>query len=69
MATKVSLPEFHRIEQAALLDAGNKAGEYLDSINKTDLAQLDQVEWVTFLKTVITGFGDHIEKHLEEVPF
>lgn len=69
MAKKLSLPEFDRIEQEATLAAGGKAGEYLDSIGVTDLALLSEVQWVTFLKTIIVEFGDRIEKHLEETPF
>lgn len=63
--------EYDRYEQDALQEAGDAAGEYLESIKKTDLATLDPVEWITFLRKVIDTFGEDLEKQLEkrEVPF
>lgn len=43
-------------EMNAAADAGDGAGEYLDSIGKTDLAVLSQIEWAEFLKRIIVGF-------------
>ncbi len=38
-------------------DAGGEmGGEYLDSINKTDLATLTEFEWQTFLDCVLKEF-------------
>jgi hypothetical protein len=58
-------------EQKALRAAGDQAGAYLDSIGKTDLATLDEVQWVAFLRKVVDGFGDALEAELssDEAPF
>jgi hypothetical protein len=51
-------------EVMALSDAGGAAGEYLESIGKTDLGALESEEWVTFLKTVLNEFGEAMRKRL-----
>lgn len=63
--------ELDLFEQQAMGEAGDAAGAYLDSIGRTDLAALDQVQWVTFCKTMITTFGTALEKRLQstEAPF
>lgn len=38
---------------ASLQYAGECAGEYLESINKTDLADLDVDEWQTLLDVIV----------------
>ncbi len=47
-------------ERAALAHGGAMAGEYLDSLGKTDLALLDIEEWRTFVEVVVTGYCDHL---------
>lgn len=47
-------------EQVAMEAGGQLAGEYLDSIGKTDLAALDAAEWATFVEAVVTGYCDHL---------
>ena len=37
-------------------------GEYLDSIAKTDLADLAQEEYMTFVEVVITGYLDRVNE-------
>lgn len=58
-------------EKEALATAGDKAGEYLESIGKTDLAQLTREEWATFLNTVFGTATDELRRLAEEnaVPF
>ena len=70
-ATTVPRAEYDRYEQIALQEAGAVAGEYLDSIGKTDLATLDEAEWIIFLRKVIDTFGDDLAKRVAEleVPF
>ena len=41
------------------------AGEYLDSIGKTDLATLTDTEWLTFLEVVITAYQDELVRRLD----
>ena len=47
-------------EQAAITHGGAMAGEYLDSLGKTDLAQLTSAEWQTFIEAIVTGYCDHL---------
>ena len=45
-------------EIAAMQAAGLAAGEYLESIGKSDLALLSTEEWSTLIETVVTGYCD-----------
>lgn len=45
------------IERKALLAAGDKAGQWLDDLGKTDLVTLDAVEWQGFLETFMEAYG------------
>lgn len=49
-------------EQDALEVAGQMAGEFLDSIGKTDLAQLTVEEWESLLESVVTGYTDRLRE-------
>jgi hypothetical protein len=42
-----------RIDEAAILKGGEVGGQYLDSIGKTDLADLNRAQWTLFLKKVV----------------
>ena len=57
--------ELDAFEQNALVDAGNEAGALLDSWNNTDLALLAEVQWIEFIKTVVTAFGESIRRQAE----
>lgn len=63
--------EFDHYEQDALLAAGDAGGEFLANLGETDIAKLDEVQFVAFTKTVITAFGTELEKRLQsmEPPF
>lgn len=58
-------------ENAAALEAGTRAGEYLDEIGKTDLASLDRDEWLTFLKRIVVGYEQALRRKIlnGEPPF
>jgi hypothetical protein len=45
-------------ERAAMTQGGAMGGEYLDSLGKTDLAQLSTEEWQTFVEAIVTGYCD-----------
>ena len=45
-------------EKAALANAAQMGGEYLDSLGKTDLATFTVEEWATFIDCVVTGYCD-----------
>lgn len=51
-------PSEHEIE--AMLAASAPAGEYLESIGQTDLAQLDENQWMTFIEVVCTNYVDKL---------
>lgn len=70
-ALRMPRPALDAYEQDALQEAGAAGGEYLDSLGKTDLGQLSEVEYVTFLRTVLDTFGDDLAKRLAsfEAPF
>lgn len=47
-------------EIAAMESAAERGGEFLDSINKSDLATMDQSEWMTFIECVCTGYVERL---------
>jgi len=51
-------PTEHEID--AIMASSEPAGQYLDSIGKTDLATLTEDEWYSFLEVVITGYQDRL---------
>lgn len=51
-------------EQAAMEHAGGMAGEYLESLGKTDLAKLTPEEWATFINVTCTGYIDSIQEQM-----
>jgi hypothetical protein len=56
-------PDEHEI--AAIAAASPMAGEYLESIDKTDLAVLTEAEWLTLLEVIITAYQDALMRRLE----
>jgi len=62
---------FDPYELAAVGDAGKVGGAYLDTIGKTDLAELEPEEYRVFCRKVIEGFGASLRRQLVEgaVPF
>lgn len=49
-------------EKAAVEHAGQMAGEYLDSIRKTDLAKLSHEEWDTFCRVMCGAFIEKVSE-------
>lgn len=47
-------------EIAAMRHGGQMGGQYLESINKTDLARLSGQEWHTFIEAVVSGYCEHL---------
>lgn len=59
-------------EKEALTLAGQEAGGWLESIGKTDLAQLTEAEWLMFLEGIVTMYQEHLGQICaagEEPPF
>jgi len=49
-------------ETEAALHAGRNAGEYLESIGKTDLAGLTKQEWQTFCEVICVNYTMEVLK-------
>jgi len=47
-------------ERAAIAHGGTMAGEYLESLGKTDLVRFSHAEWLTLLEVIVTGYCDHL---------
>ena len=45
-------------DMAAMQAGGHLAGEYLESIGKSDLVTLTTEEWSTLIEVVVTGYCD-----------
>lgn len=56
-------PDEH--ETAAIAAASPMAGEYLESIGKSDLAALSEAEWLTLLEVVVTAYQDELARRLD----
>ena len=44
-------------EQEAFEHASDMAGEYLEELQKTDLATFSQEEWLTLIGVIVNGFS------------
>lgn len=59
--------KFDQYELIARRDAGDKAGEFLDGLGKSDLAELTEGEWLEFLGKVIDEFGTSIRRQVADM--
>jgi hypothetical protein len=55
-------------EEIAIQAGGEKAGAFLDSIGKTDLAELTEGEWSTFLAEFLDGYSDRMRAEAKQFP-
>jgi hypothetical protein len=70
MTYSMSQTEFGRLDELATQAGGAEAGQYLDQIGKTDLATLDEREWQTFLRRLVSGYRVALKTKLrDESPF
>jgi hypothetical protein len=61
-------PTEHEI--AALLEASQPAGEYIEALGRTDMAAWSNDEWMGFIECVVTGYTDALRKLAsDKVPF
>lgn len=49
-------------EAEAMTVGGQQGGEYLESIGKSDLSTLTEIEWDRFIDAVVTGYCDHLRE-------
>ena len=57
------------IEIESMYAASDAGGAYLDEIGQTDLTQMDNRQWMTFIETVIHEFETTRSKMTVEIPF
>lgn len=50
------MSELSENEVAAMSAAGDAGGAFLDKLGKTDLATLDENEWMSFVEVLVQGF-------------
>ena len=62
--TRCRHKQFDEYELGAILEAGRKAGSYLDEIGKTDLKVLNREEWREFLFRLLTGYEEALRRKL-----
>lgn len=55
-------------ETESLQAGGAAGGEYLESIDKTDLAALSEIEWATFLEKVLDGYSESMREAAKTTP-
>ena len=49
-------------EKQAMAAGGKLAGEYLDHLKKTDMAELSDDEYATFVECIVSGYVDELQK-------
>jgi hypothetical protein len=49
-------------EERALEAGSDKAGEYLDSIGKSDLADLEKYEWLEMWRRGLVGYAESMQQ-------
>lgn len=64
----MTMNDVSETELEALRVGGERAGAYLDSINKTDLADLTAEEWDEFLSLILCGYSERIRELTSEAP-
>lgn len=67
-----TLPQdrFSRLESLAAGKGGEEGGEFLDTIQKSDLASLTPDEWFEFCRRIVAGYRKALVSSLkDEAPF
>ena len=59
---------FSETEEDAIEAGGALAGEYLDALDKFDLATLTPGEWREFLGKVLLGYSEHMTAEAAKYP-
>lgn len=53
-------PTIHEI--AAIEAASRPAGEFIEQLHRTDMAQWSEREWLSFLECVVTAYTDELRR-------
>ena len=64
-------PTLDAYEIGAVLEAGNDAGGFLETTGTTDLSQLDDWQWLEFLRRIVVGYERSLRRKIleNEPPF
>ena len=54
-------------ELAAMIEAGARAGEFIDRLGRTDMADWSETEWQSFIGVVCGGYVDALMSRQAEV--
>lgn len=70
MKYKGDVPELTGEEVEAIQEAAGDAGEYLDTLGKTDLATMDENEWMEFIECICVCYAETIKGRLasDDIP-
>jgi hypothetical protein len=66
-AASLTKKQFDIYETHAMQKGGEAAGAYLDSIGQTDLAELNQFQFVGFFAKFMGGYEDAMKTAFEEM--
>lgn len=66
-ATKLSRKQFDIYETDSLQEGGNAAGQYLDSIGQTDLAELNPMQFKLFFTKFLGAYEDAMRSAMERL--
>lgn len=55
-------------EIAAMQAGGVLGGEYLEHLGRSDVGQLSEEEWNTFIECVVTGYVEALQKLTQKDP-
>lgn len=69
MEKAIRLPKktFDIYETSALMAGGSSAGQYLDELGCTDLAELDQPKFILFFAKFLGGYEDSMRKAMDDL--
>ena len=56
-------------ERAALGEAGQEAGAYVESLGRTELAAWTPEEWATLVEVIVTAYQDALFRARDGIPF
>jgi len=56
-------------ERAALQEAGQEGGAYIESLGRTELATWSANEWATLVEVVVTAYQDALARLRDGIPF
>lgn len=55
-------------EIAAIEAASDPAGQYIESLGRSDMATWSRDEWLGFIEVVVTGYSDALRERIATVP-